>query len=1082
MKRLLLFWWLPAFLFLTAAVGFAQNQVEPDKKYIKQLITQDSLKKANELAEKEVEFYLQTKNYDSLVGYIDIVGSIKLNLKDQKKALVRAKDLVDHLFVSENPYIRRTALVNLAWLETEMGLFQDAYNTLEEALNYAKMVKDYEKARLDRIEHSMGNAAYNLGKYDLAKKHYQQSLNYLTANKPDNYESIQASYNSLGTTAWMEAKMDSCAYYFERALEALSKADSTDLKNRYYRPAMINSNLSIVMNAQGNSQQAIEFTERAIENYGTYYRKVEDDGLARNALKNQLSSIANLGSFYGAIGNYKKGLELIEYAHKKKQTIYSEDEADMIFSWAILSQIQISNLLFDKAVENTATAIRLMAQRNDVNPFLEGSIYYTRGAAFENLKNPEEAAKAYQKGEDILRETFHGNYNMEFIDQLIIMSLFYANNGYREKAIELADEIYAFGEQSDFKNTLQHFHYILNRAEVSQFLEDHEDALKYSEEALNLTQTILRGNTTTDSILFDYRRPKTLLINAKAKYNLYGKGTEKVLKEIEAQLATAFEILKQRRASLSDHQAISLQLNQNAVLYDFAKQIQLELYELNGDESYLENLINLHESELYSRIRSQLNLREELSFLEIPEKTLQREQELKKALSEALKEEGKPIAAYFELNRQWENHLDTLRQFHPKYYELRYGTIKTELSQVAERLPENSTLVRYLFVSDSLYALLLSPQQKELVSLNTNDLAENIRYINSHPSDKDHFNERIAQLYDQLWAPLSDKIHTKRVVIVPDKDLFNLSFELLGPVPYSNQAEFVQKSILGRYVVSYNFSLVGIGKSRRHFAYSGDFVAFAPGFNSAMKEGYSLSIKDSAALDKTYLTLLPQPFSEEETKRFAKTYKGSHFLNQNATKQIFTASAGDHKIIHIATHAESNNLNPELSRLIFAKPLGATLGEGDNYLYTYEIYNTNLNSDLAVLTACETGKPTYQPGEGMISLAHAFSYAGSKSILTSLWKIDEESSTTIIQYFYKNLAKGMDKDEALQKAKLTYLETAKGRSLSPQYWAGMVLMGDISPIDFGKTGNSTLCLEIAAILLLLVLLLWWYKRRRTKKS
>ena len=64
-----------------------------------------------------------------------------------------------------------------------------------------------------------------------------------------------------------------------------------------------------------------------------------------------------------------------------------------------------------------------------------------------------------------------------------------------------------------------------------------------------------------------------------------------------------------------------------------------------------------------------------------------------------------------------------------------------------------------------------------------------------------------------------------------------------------------------------------------------------------------------------------------------------------------------------------------------------------------------MSSNLAILTACETGKPTYQAGEGMISLAHAFNYAGSESILTSLWKIDEQSSAVIIESFYKYLKK-----------------------------------------------------------------------------
>lgn len=180
---------------------------------------------------------------------------------------------------------------------------------------------------------------------------------------------------------------------------------------------------------------------------------------------------------------------------------------------------------------------------------------------------------------------------------------------------------------------------------------------------------------------------------------------------------------------------------------------------------------------------------------------------------------------------------------------------------------------------------------------------------------------------------------------------------------------------------------------------------------------------------------------------------------------MFTNNAKEHKIIHIGTHAESNNMTPELSRLVFAKS-----DQQDNHLYTYEIYNINLSSNLAILTACETGKPTYQAGEGMISLANAFQYAGSESILTSLWKIDEQSSAEIVNLFYENLKQGMSKDKALQQAKLLYLKTAEGRVANPEYWAGLVLIGDTSPIDLNVSFNVWYWI-IGVIFLLMVILI-----------
>jgi CHAT domain-containing protein len=285
------------------------------------------------------------------------------------------------------------------------------------------------------------------------------------------------------------------------------------------------------------------------------------------------------------------------------------------------------------------------------------------------------------------------------------------------------------------------------------------------------------------------------------------------------------------------------------------------------------------------------------------------------------------------------------------------------------------------------------------------------------------------------------------VIIFPDGELFNLSFDLLTANKIKSFKEFANKSLLAKYDISYNYSLLLLKKDRKMLEFENDMVAYAPGFNTKMKADYQIAITDSLELDHTYLTLLPQPFSTDLVSKFSKKFNGSSFLNKNASKQVFGRTAKEHKIIHLGTHAESNNASPELSRLIFAKNVGDSIDINNNYLYTYEIYDQDLSSNLAILTACETGKPTFQAGEGMISLAHAFNYAGSESILTSLWSIDEQSSNQIIALFYENLADGLSKDKALRKAKLEYLSTAEGRTTHPQYWAGLVLMGETAPLQ-----------------------------------
>jgi CHAT domain-containing protein len=317
------------------------------------------------------------------------------------------------------------------------------------------------------------------------------------------------------------------------------------------------------------------------------------------------------------------------------------------------------------------------------------------------------------------------------------------------------------------------------------------------------------------------------------------------------------------------------------------------------------------------------------------------------------------------------------------------------------------------------------------------------------------------------------------VIIIPDGILFNLSFEMLTPEKIASFKEFHTNSLLSKYSISYQYSLFLLQHNREKKQIKEKFVAFAPGFSDRLKKEYKRVVTDSMDLDRNYLHLLPQPFSVNLAKNTIGMLGGNLFVEKESTEATFKQKAGKHEIIHIGTHAESDNQHPEFSRLIFAKNPDEL--SQDNSLYLPEIYNCDLTSNLTVLTACETGKPGYEDGEGMISLAHAFNFAGSESILMGLWKIDEKSSATIVGSFYRNLLAGLSKDEALRQAKLSYLQTARGSALDPAYWAGLVLMGNSEPIELKQVSSKGYWLA-GGITLLGIMLLVGGKRLRKNRQ
>jgi CHAT domain-containing protein len=164
--------------------------------------------------------------------------------------------------------------------------------------------------------------------------------------------------------------------------------------------------------------------------------------------------------------------------------------------------------------------------------------------------------------------------------------------------------------------------------------------------------------------------------------------------------------------------------------------------------------------------------------------------------------------------------------------------------------------------------------------------------------------------------------------------------------------------------------------------------------------------------------------------------------------------------------------NPLNSLLAFTNVDNNDTAE-DNRLYAYEIYNLKLNAQMTVLSSCSSGFGKMQKGEGMMSLARGFIYAGCPSIVMTLWQVADQSSSELMTSFYKYLKKGKSKQEAMRLSKIDYLENADDLTSNPYFWSGFVVVGDSSPI-YRKSG---MIYYISIIILFIgILLFFQYKK------
>lgn len=212
-------------------------------------------------------------------------------------------------------------------------------------------------------------------------------------------------------------------------------------------------------------------------------------------------------------------------------------------------------------------------------------------------------------------------------------------------------------------------------------------------------------------------------------------------------------------------------------------------------------------------------------------------------------------------------------------------------------------------------------------------------------------------------------------------------------------------------------------------------IAFAPLY----AEGESIEI-----LHKIY-PLIPLPGVAKEVAQISKIVDADVFNDEEATEDNFRKNAEKYDILHLAMHAFINDSLPAFSSFAFTQH-NTEDPTKNGLLNTADIYNLNMNAKLTVLSACNTGSGQLKEGEGIMSLARGFLYAGCPAIVMSLWEVEDESGTQIITAFYRNLKKGKSKDESLRLAKLEYLNSVSSRRAHPHYWLGFVSIGDNSAL------------------------------------
>ncbi len=375
------------------------------------------------------------------------------------------------------------------------------------------------------------------------------------------------------------------------------------------------------------------------------------------------------------------------------------------------------------------------------------------------------------------------------------------------------------------------------------------------------------------------------------------------------------------------------------------------------------------------------------------------------------------------------------------------------LVQVQNQLVDEKTaVVEYFLGEKQSYLFIIKKNDSFLYLLPSRDeIRKSIKGFIKELSDPP---QRIYQgslasnrLYKELLFPIKEVLpeSIEHLIIVPDGFLYFLPFEAL-------LMDSEKKYVVEKFTISYApscSSLLFLKEKEARLEHPKSLLAIGnPNYNlsripNARQNAASIILKE-IYYDQGF-DLTPIPHSKKEIKNVAKLFpkeKRDIYLGNQATEEVIKrTSLEDYRIIHFACHSLLDEKFPFRSALVLAIDEDE---EEDGFLLVREIYNLRLSADMIVLSACQTGRGRLENVEGVLGLPRIFFYCGARSVISSLWKITDKSTTQFMTYFYKYISEGKSKSQALRFAKIKMI---KSKYSHPFFWASFVLYGDSSPIQ-----------------------------------
>ncbi|NUO01163.1 MAG: CHAT domain-containing protein [Saprospiraceae bacterium] len=478
--------------------------------------------------------------------------------------------------------------------------------------------------------------------------------------------------------------------------------------------------------------------------------------------------------------------------------------------------------------------------------------------------------------------------------------------------------------------------------------------------------------------------------------------------------------------------------------------IALQLWQLTGDASYKNQAFTFAERSRAILLMEAFRKADAENVAGIPQETQSQESQLQADVAlaeERLFQAGLRGLPESELQRlkttlwnarqTYATWMQEIEAAYPQYYNLKYNFSSVTPEAVRQRLDNQAAVLEYFVGTSEIFLFVLTRDHFDVLSIAKdfpledwvitlrNSIVAHQQSVTGQEKSCETYTDYARKLYEKLVAPAGKNRQLPRqLTIIPAGVLAYLPFDALLTKEPSVPCRFndypyllLEHSIGYGYSATLQATLEDMPGGKRNFG------GFAPAFTGS---GGLASLE----------------YNIQTVEAIGSKTDGIVFTGNRASVENFRQSASGFGVLHLATHAQANTTAGNFSFVV--------LSDGNNgydSLFVKDLYLLDLTAaSMVVLSACETADGALYKGEGVVSLARAFLYAGARSVLTTFWSINDIANKRLMTAFFENLKTGAGKAEALRQAKLTQIKESDSRDAHPVYWAAFTAIGDDAPI------------------------------------